>query len=97
MLSPLLSDSVSFGRRGLGEYEEASPSVPSPLSIQINQQRKRLVLRGRWETCFIHEKLKFCDLLQHRIARNHGLRGPVLGDPLGKSLRCSKKKMQLTG
>lgn len=84
-----------FGGKELGKYKKESSSVPSPLNIQISKQRKRLVIRGNWETHFVPEKAGFLWPAAAPV-RTPGLKGPVLGSPLGESSRCSKK-MQLAG
>lgn len=88
----------NFSSRGkeLGKYKKESSSVPPPLKTQINQERERLVLRGKWVTHFVHEKPGFLCPAAAPV-RTPGLKGPVLGSPVGERWRCSAKKMQLAG
>lgn len=88
----------NFSSRGkeLGKYKNESSSVPPPLKIRIKKQRWRLVVQEKLETHFVHEKAGFLWPAAAPV-RASGLKGPVLGSPLGESWRCSKKKMQLAG
>lgn len=52
------------------------------------------MVRGKWKTHFVHEKAGFLGPAAAPV-RTPGLKGPVLGSPLGESSRCSEKKMQL--